>query len=460
MELRPYQIEVKNKVYNSLKAGNKHILLQLPTGAGKTILFTSIAKEAIEKGGKTVWVLVHRKELIDQTIQKAAKYGLQFSVIQQDYAYRPFVQYQVASVQTLVRRLDNINYPPDLIITDECHHSLAESYKKIYAKYPASFHIGVSATPIRTNGEGFVDIFDDIVCGPSVKKLIVDGWLVKPRIFAHPLTFDLSKVKITAGDYNEKALYEAYKDNFTYGNLVESWRSKAECKKTVVFAINVEHSKSIINAYTKENIPAEHIDGTTPKSERDAIIRRFRDGTTLVLSNVGIVTEGFDLPDIEAVQLVRPTKSLGLYLQIVGRGLRPANNKAEAIILDHSNSIFAHGFPDQDRIWTLKGIYKNGNANKKVMVYDKTENQIYDSTELKHNNDIELVEIDVDEIRLNIMKELVEITKKRKFKIGYAWYKFIEKFPVPTIYEIHKFCRIANYNQKWIDYKIIEYGLN
>lgn len=456
MQLRNYQIEVKNEVYRAFKAGYKTVLLQVPTGGGKTIIFTSIARDIVEKSEKKCLVLVHRKELIDQTINKAAKYGLSISVIQADYLYRPFEKYQIASVQTLVRRLDKIKFVPDVIITDECHHSVSNSYRKIYDAYPDAYHLGVTATPTRTSGEGFKDIFETIIQGPSVNQLIELGYLVKPKIFARPLEFDLSKVKLTAGDYNEKALYEAYEENFTYGDLVKTWHEKADGKKTVVFAINVQHSQHIISAYQAAGIAAEHIDGNTNINDRKSIIKRFREGDIRILSNCNIVTEGFDLPDIEAIQLVRPTKSLSLYLQMVGRGLRPSDGKGEAIVLDHSNSIFTHGFPEQDRIWTLDGVKPRGS---KVIYYDKENDEYREPRSVEHIEGMELVEIEYNETRLQYLNSLIETAHKRNFKIGYAWYKFLEKFKVPSQYEIINFGEVAGYKPGWVKYKMKEYGI-
>lgn len=456
MELRNYQIKAKNDVYGAFKAGHKNVLLQVPTGGGKTIIFTSIARNVVDQGEKKCLVLVHRKELIDQTINKALKYGLRFSVIQADYLYKPFEQYQIASVQTLVRRLDKISFVPDVIITDECHHATSETYRKIYAQYPNAYHIGVTATPTRTNGEGFKDIFDILVQGPSVNELINMGYLVKPKIFAKPLDFDLSSVKVTAGDYNEKALSEAFEANFTYGNLVQTWHEKAEGKKTVAFAINIRHSKHIVDTYRAAGISAEHLDAETNPRERVAIIDRFRRGEIRVLSNVNIVTEGFDLPDIECIQLVRPTKSLTLYLQMVGRGLRPADGKDQAIVLDHSNSVFVHGFPEQDREWTLDGIKKK---EVKVVYYDREKQEYHEPRGMSHVEDLELVELEYDEVRLNFLNKQIEIARRRGYKIGAAWYKFIEKFKKPTRYEILNFCQLAGYKSGWVTYKMKEYGI-
>lgn len=459
MELRDYQIEVKRKVFDSFNK-NRRVMLQLPTGAGKTVVFTSIAKDYVDNG-YVVWVLVHRKELIDQTISKAVKYDMDVSVIQADYAFNPFTKFQIASVQTAIRRLERIpkRTYPNLIICDEAHHSTANSYRDIYNQYPDSKILGVTATPVRTTGEGFKDLFDTLITGATVKELIEMGHLVRPKIYANAIPFDLKKVKITAGDYNDKALYNAFEETCTYGDLVKNWKDKANNKLTIVFAINIEHSKKITEAYLNNGITAEHLDGETPKEQRSAILRRFREGKTKVISNVGIITEGFDVPACECIQLVRPTKSLSLYLQMVGRGLRPSSDKEHAIILDHSNSVFTHGFPEQDRIWTLNGV--KARKNRLVLYKDRETGQEYEQRELpKHVTDIELVEIDYDEVRINEMDKLIQTAKKRNYKIGFAWYKFIEKFSIPTKYDIKRFQKIAGYKPYWCDYQYKQFGIN
>lgn len=464
MELRDYQRQAKNDVYRAWKAGNRRVMLQVPTGGGKTIIFTSIAKDFIKRpdAREVVWTLVHRKELIEQSVEKSLAMNIYTSVIQADYAFKADAQYQVASVPTLVKRLDRYKefqpFHPTLIICDEAHHSPANSYKAIYEAFPNARILGVTATPVRTNGEGFTDLFDTIVHGPTMKELIEQGYLVAPRVIANPLPFDLKRIKVTAGDYNEKALYDAFNEKCTYGDLVSTWRQYAEGKRTIVFAINVEHSQHIVEEYNRAGISAEHIDGTTAPELRKAALDRFRKGETLVISNFGIITEGFDVPTCECIQLTRSTKALWLYLQMVGRGLRSAKGKEQGIILDHANSILQHGFPQEDRIWTLKGIQKK--VGIKEIYRDKKTGEEYEkaSNIPEHVSDLELIEIEYDEVRMTALEKFIKVAKDRKYKPGYAWFQFLKKYPKPTEYEIRKFQMIANYNPKWINYQLKEFG--
>lgn len=471
MQLREYQTEAKNKVYRAFKSGVKRVMLQLPTGAGKTILFTSIVRDAVERK-KRAWVLVHRKELIEQTVQKAAKYGLTFSVIQADAVYRPLERYQVASVQTLVRRIEKFKkstFKPDLIICDESHHSTASSYRAIYEAFPEAWLLGVTATPIRTNGEGFADLFDELVTGASMKELIELGYLVKPRYYAAKSDIDLRSIKITAGDYNEADMYEAFKNNCAFGDYVKTWNERAKGKKTICFAINIEHSKQIAQEYNNNGIAAEHVDGTTPKDERDAIMRRFRDGRTLILSNVGIITEGFDVPSCECVQLARATKSLSMYMQMGGRALRPADDKPEAIILDHWNNIYEHGALEWDRQWTLEGIEKR---NNRIMVKDLETDRIYEPREApEHLKEIELVEVDFSKVeqplnmknpRIKYLHKQIQNAKDKGYEkvYGYVWKKFINKYQIPTKEEIDMFQQISGFKYGWRFFQYKEFGIS
>lgn len=231
----------------------------------------------------------------------------------------------------------------DIVIIDECHHAKAATYKKLWDIYPEARFLGVTATPIRMNGESFSDLFDVLINCGQLSEFVRQGYLVKVKHFIG-VTPDLSTIKVKMNDYAQDELGELMQDAELMADLVESYHAKAKGKKMIVFAVNVEHSRKIVAKYQKEGILAEHIDATTPKKERERILRQFRDGQIKVLSNVDIVSEGFDVPDCEAVQLARPTKSLALYLQQVGRCMRPAADKEEGVVLDNAGLWLEHGF--------------------------------------------------------------------------------------------------------------------
>lgn len=454
MNLRPYQTDLIDRTYGAFEA-HRRVMLQAPTGAGKTVLFADIIQREYRRGQR-VLLLVHRKELLTQACGKLFRLGVPYGLIAAGYVPSPSQQVQIASVQTAVRR--KLPYHFDLIITDEAHHALADSYRTIYNQYPDARLLGVTATPIRTNGQGFHDLFDHLVHGPSVKSLIDDGYLVQPKVFAAPLREDLTKVKVTGGDYNEKALAEMLDKGHIIGGIVDSWRKRAEGMKTVVFAINVEHSRHIVDQYKANGIPAAHVDGTTPSHERDQILGDFARGRYLILSNVGIVTEGFDVPAIECVQLVRPTKSLALYLQMVGRGLRPIEGKDRALILDHANCVFEHGLPEDDRKWTLRGVEKEPKP-KQVACLDLKTRQVYQPQELPaHIEDIELVEITLDTRRIAKLNEFIRMAKARQYKPAWAWYRFVDHVEKPTIYEIQHAQRTLGFKHGWLHHAYVEHG--
>lgn len=457
-ELRQYQIDLKKGVYQAFNGGKKSVMMQLATGGGKSVIASSIVRDAVDKS-RRVLLLVHRKELVEQLHKHLYRHGIYAGVIMADQPYRPGAQAQVASVQTIVRRLAKYNDSYDLIITDEAHHAKADSYIKIYEHYNTAKHLGITATPIRANGKGFSDLFDEMVHGPSVQQLITMGFLCPPKIYASPLRFDLNSIRTTAGDYNEKDLYEVMgKDQIT-ANLVGTWKKHAEGKRTCVFAVNVEHSKQICDRYLKNGIPAAHIDGDTPDAERESKLRMFAEGKILVLTNCNIISEGFDVPAIECVQLARPTKSLAMYLQQVGRGLRPIEGKDHAIILDHADCVFRHGFPEDDRRWTLQGIQRK-ERDKDIKVRDVNSGQIYEPRDLPPEiEDIELIEVDNSVFRRNKLEEFINAAKQHEPpRYNWAWRQFIGAVKMPTAMEIDRFCVLASYKKGWAWHQKISFG--
>lgn len=463
MQLREYQEVVKSKIRESFQKGNRSVMLQLPTGAGKTVSFVNITKDIIDNNRK-VLILLHRIELIRQTWDKCLRHQLDVSVIHRDFTYRKYVPLQIAAVQTLAGRIkSNSRSLPedfDMIIIDEAHHATAKTWRDILDHYPNAKVLGVTATPIRSNGEGFEDLFDDLVIGVTPKYLIENGYLAKPRMFVNPLRFDLNKIKVkSTGDYNERELVKGYEQSTTYGDLIKTWRDKANGMRTVVFGINIDHVKKIVDAFNEEGIPAVHLSSDLDSMTRNSIINDFREGRVKILANVNIVTEGFDLPAIEAVMLVRPTKSLSLYLQMVGRGLRPAEGKGRAIILDHADCVAEHGFPDQDRIWTLKGK-KVQAESKKLKFMDVSTGEIFESRELpSHITEIELIEVDGDDFRKAELDKLFEIQEEKSFKTGWVWYEFINKYKVPTEEEINYMQDKAGYKPAWSYFQKKQFGI-
>jgi superfamily II DNA or RNA helicase len=259
---------------------------------------------------------------------------------------------QVASVQTLAKRA---RPPADLVFVDECHHADAKSWAELLGYYHerGATILGLTATPARPNGRGLADQFDVLHPIAKVSDLMAGGYLVEPEIYSVPAP-DLRGVTVTGGDYSLEELGEVMGRGELVGGLVEHWGKLATGRTTVVFATTVEHSQSITAAFTAAGVKAEHLDGTMPSDVRDAVLGRLASGETQVVSNCAVLTEGWDLPRCKCVMLARPTKSLVLYLQMVGRGRRPWEG-VPALLLDHAGCVKRHGLPQTDRAWTLEG---------------------------------------------------------------------------------------------------------
>ena len=352
--LREYQIRVIRQ-WIELSRSFRRICLQLPTGAGKTIIFCSILADLVARRDRAL-IIAHREELITQAAEKAeAISGLPVGIIKAGYPSNPLYPIQVASIQTLARRLDNL---PDaaIVIVDECHHASSPIYRNVLERYPNAYILGVTATPQRNDGRGLRDVFDQMILGPSVAELISEGHLSQYKLFAADKPISTRGVRKVAGDFQQGALSAKARQPDVMGAVFPTWRKYANGLQTVVFCVDVAHSQDIAALYQSQGITAEHLDGSTPSAERKVILKRFRDGQTTILTNCGIVSEGFDVPSIQAVQILRPTSSLSLWLQQVGRALRPAPGKEYAVILDHTSNWFKLGLPDEDRQWSLDPV--------------------------------------------------------------------------------------------------------
>lgn len=351
--LRPYQAEALEGLRASLRAGHKRIVLVAPCGAGKTTIAAAVMASAVNRGRRVIF-LAHRDELITQCSQRLAEHGLPHGIIKARFNGGDLWPVQVASIQTLVRRAGP---PADLIVVDECHRTLAETYLKVLARYPDAAVIGLSATPYRTDNRGLGDVYTDLVEAATPKQLIELGYLLRPRVFA-PSTPDLAGIHNVAGEFNQRELTMRCDVPVLIGSIVEHWGRLARNRRTVLFAASIEHSHHLVAALSGAGARAAHLDAETPMDERAAILRRLREGELDVVSNVAILTEGWDLPALSACILARPTQSTGLYLQMAGRVMRTAPGKTDAIILDHAGNCHRHGFPDEDRVHSLEATIR------------------------------------------------------------------------------------------------------
>lgn len=364
--LRPYQADLIARVMAAISAGTRRILIVAPTGSGKTVIAAALVHAM---GRPRTLFLAHRWELIDQASGKLHAAGIDHGIIQAGFPARMAERVQVASVPTLHRRAiasDRMEMPPAaLVLVDEAHHVTARTYRQIIEACPNATIIGLTATPCRGDGRGLGGEFNVLIEAPQVPELIASGFLVGTRLYA-PTVPDLRGVHTRAGDYIGSELAERVDKPELVGDVVEHWLRLAGRKPTIVFAVNVAHSQNLRDAFRRSGVLAEHLDGSTPADERRAILAKLKSGVVDVVTNCAVLTEGFDAPDVGCIVLARPTRSLGLFRQMVGRGLRPAPGKSEALIIDHSGAVHVHGRPEDEILWTLLPDRRAANKSQRA----------------------------------------------------------------------------------------------
>lgn len=351
MQLRPYQQQAIADLRLAYRAGARAPLLVLGTGAGKTVIAAEILR-SLEARNRSAIVLVHRRELITQTANKLTAAAVPHGIIAAGTQHSD-APIQVASVQTLIRRLGSIDTPPDLIVIDEAHHATAGSWKRVLDHWPDALRLGVTATPVRLDGCGLSAVFDRLVLGPSVANLVRDGFLCAARIYAPPVVADLSHLRRRAGDFAADDAATAMDRPTVTGDAIAHYQRLATGQRAIAFCCNVQHAEHVAASFNAAGIPAATLLGSTDPLRRDATVASFAAGDLQVLVTVDVVSEGFDIPAAGCAILLRPTQSLGLYLQQVGRVLRPAPGKPHAVILDHVGNVHRHGWPDDHRDWSL-----------------------------------------------------------------------------------------------------------
>lgn len=446
MRLRAYQDNSIRLIRDLYQKGTKRVLLHLATGGGKTLIFCHIMKAAAQKGKRCV-MIVRGRELVDQGSARLAREGVSHGVLMAGHWRQDFNNpVQVCSVDTLRSR--KIIPDADIVVIDEAHLSGGASYKWLLEEYQkrGAYILGVTATPHCK--DGLRHIADEIVYPISIGDLINQGYLVPPAYYA-PLTPDLTGVKVKAGEFDEKQLFE--KMNVLVGDLVSNWKRLGQDRPTICFAVDVIHSKNITKAFNDAGVPCAHVDANSTESERKDALSKLESGKIKIISNCGILCTGVDMPYVKCILMARPTKSYNLYIQQAGRGTRLYENKQDFLILDHAGNIERHGFIEQERKAELDPPEKKKKkeiefklpatrtCEECFAVFAGTltlcprcgHGQKQKLKELMHV-DGELVKISSSEqtdIHVKIfMNELKEIAKRRGYKRGWIYHRLKEKF--------------------------------
>jgi len=329
---------------------HKRVLAVSPTGSGKTVCFAYITTNAAAKGNR-VYVVAHRTEIVNQISTALDAMGVRHGRIQPNHSATDD-PVQVAMIQTLARR--HARYaPPDFLIVDEAHHCAADSYDAVCNLWPDAKILGVTATPQRLDGKGLGRMFGAMVEGPTTSELIRTGWLARYTYLAPPPRADLSRVGTRMGDYKIDELAEAMDKAVITGDAIEHYKKYLFPRSAIVFCVRVDHAEHVAAQFLAAGVRAASVDGTMDRATRRDRIEGLADGRYQILTSCALISEGLDIPDVGGVILLRPTKSVAMFLQQIGRALRPKPSGENAIILDHVGNIIHHGLPDAQRPWTL-----------------------------------------------------------------------------------------------------------
>ena len=401
--LRDYQIEICEKVNGAFEA-HRSVMMQMPTGTGKTVVLASLVKQYLNRDADcSVLIVAHRIELIEQTGTFLNHFGIDYGVIAGGKRPAVLKRVMVASVQTLSSKLSSLNSLlfPSLVVIDEAHHALAKTYQMLWTAWPEAKFLGLTATPYRMSGDGFTDLFEVLVDSWSVKQFIADGWLSPYDYYSirpdseEQQEIDSLRKRGADGDFQMKELREKLDVRPSIERLFESFERFAFDKKGIIYAIDIAHAEHIAEFYRMQGVNAVAISSKTPAKERVEVIRTFREENRIqILVSVDLFSEGFDCPDVEFIQMARPTLSLAKYLQMVGRGLRPCHGKQCCTIIDNVGLYRTFGLPSVDRDWGayFAGYEELGIRNEELA--DGNEQFLWlGSGDLREENDADIVKI-------------------------------------------------------------------
>lgn len=451
-KLRDYQQETVDNIYQSMKQGNRRIIVQQPPRTGKTVIMAEIARKTTSKGNRIMFI-IHRKEVLAQ-----AKATFEQQNVNMNLA-------TMGMIQTLTRRVNKLA-EPQLILIDEAHHALSQSYRRIIDAFPNAYILYFTATPIRTGHDQLDQIADDIIVGKSIKWLTQHHFLA-PFHYYGLGDIDRSKLRKQNGDYSSQSMDEAISHQI-YGHIVQQYQRLANGKQAVVYCHSIESAKKVTEQFTQAGITAAEIDGDIDAKARDQLVQKFRDQRLTILANVNLFTEGVDLPNVDCVIMARPTSSLALYLQFSMRCLNPRKGKT-AVIIDHVDNFLNFGLPSSDRNWSEAIVTKdkrktksnadNGPAIAQCNYCFGTfyRDQAKDNRcplcghELREENkDYKIVNVDLQEIKEN---QAVEHRKKMIQRIlnDQVMANVADKSPgqLHTLKELQAYAKLHNYSAGW-----------
>lgn len=470
-ELRPYQEKTIQSLRQKMSLGIKRLIMLCSTGGGKTVMFCYMISKALQKNKKCL-ILTHRTELLTQAGGTLEQFGLKPNIINPKTRNQGFYgNLYVAMTKTVLSRINKEDYKNwiysfDLIIIDESH---LQDFNNLFQYFnPDTFVIGATATAERKGNQISLDEFyQEIVNEITITELIDLGFLSKPNSFG--VSVDLSKIKTKGGDFDNDMLGDLFDKTQLYNGVYENYQRLTPSKKAIIFSPNVKSSIKLVEELQKKGLPIKHIDGNTPSKERKEILDWFKNTQNALISNVGILTAGFDEASIEVVILYRATKSLPLFLQMVGRGSRTTDIKKEFYILDFGNNITRHGFWEQERDWSLKKeVKKKGLAPVKdckcgaLLKLSLTKCPYcgfdFPPPKIKETIEVILEQLKKDDVRL--FKQYQKFTKletranTKGFKKGWVIWQLKTKEDFID-YEKYK-----GYKKGWAKYQIEQRGIN
>lgn len=354
--LRPRQQKAIDDIRSAYQQGRNAPILCAATGFGKTHTAAQIIRLALDRG-RTIWFLAHLKEILDDTANRLRAEGIAFGEIRAGKPREYYRRVQIVSVQTAVRRDDLPK--PDLVIVDECHLAVATTYKKVLGRASNPMLLGLTGTPCRLDGRGLGELFDEIIPTCSTGTLIDEGLLAPIKYFA-PHRPDLTGLRMQGGDYQQADLEAEMNRSKITGDAIEHYRKHCDGKRTVAFCTSIKHAEHVAEEFRIAGYRSVAISGKSKPAERNAALAGLRNGDLQVVCNAQLWVAGVDVPQIECIVMLRPSKSLTFYLQAIGRGLRTAPGKSHLTVLDHAGCIFEHGPPWMERKWSLAGRQKQG----------------------------------------------------------------------------------------------------